>query len=519
MTIALIGRTNVGKSTLFNRMVGESRAIVSELPHTTRDRNVGTTAWRGVELRVIDTGGIEEGRGKREEGRGIEHEIRRQVELAIGDADILVLVTDVREGVLPGEQRISQYLRRLGKPIIVACNKASTERRRLACQEFSALGLGEVSPIAAITGAGVGDLLDRIVVSHPPTPPLQGMGGKKKNFSPSTAVEGSACPPLAGEGEGELLVTRHSSLVTRIAIVGEPNVGKSSLLNAILGREEVIVLPEPFTTRDVHDVELEVGGRTITLLDTAGIRRLAVRAVWTSRTRIEEIERLAVRRSLAAIERSDVTILVLDATRAASKHTKQLAAAIIDAGRACVIVVNKTDLIPPLPPSVGPEEHERVTRRGGPPPRAVERARWGSAAAGPASAPPITATIHHLFPHLSWAPVLATSATKGTNVPNIVPAAIQSAENWRRRLEPNELAAVHAIVKHHIPMAKTSFGRKRSHVIELRQTDTTPPWFLLLSRKRIKLPKAIPAIVERALREHADFEGTPIRITIKSVKA
>ncbi|MDO8622410.1 MAG: GTPase [bacterium] len=499
LTIALIGRTNVGKSTLFNRIIGRAKALTSEIPHTTRDRNVATTTWRGVELRVIDTGGVESlqpkaasrkplapalGRSEIPSPRGtgggrlpaevrgrgwgskksIEGEIHAQAERAVKDADMLVLVTDVREGLLSGERAISRYLRTLGKPIVVVGNKASTERQRLACQEFSALGLGPVSPVAAITGAGVGDLLDRVVGDQ--------------------AIEraGMRTEELPEPSLPEALQPSSLTTATRVAIVGEPNVGKSSLLNAILGRDEAIVLPEPFTTRDVHDVDVEIDGRTVTLLDTAGIRRLATRAVKWTGTRLEEIERLAVRRSLAAIERSEVVILVLDATRPATRHTKHLAQAIVDAGRAGMIVVNKADLISNFDPES------------------------------------VIENTHALFPHLSWAPVIATSALIGGGTRGLLPAALRADAAWKRKLSSEALAAVHGTVKRRIPTAKTSFGRKRSHLLELQQTAITPPTFLLVTRRRIRLPKAIPAIVERAIREHADFEGTPIRIVVKSSK-
>lgn len=469
-TIALIGRTNVGKSTLFNRIIGRAKALTSEIPHTTRDRNVAITVWRGVELRIIDTGGVEElGKETGKQGakttKTIEREIHQQAARAVKDADALILVTDVREGLLLGERAISRYLRTLGKPIIVVGNKASTERQRLACQEFSALGLGPVSAVAAITGAGVGDLLDRIVSQQPIA------DSRQRDMETSTTSDDG----LSATGYG-------LTAPTRVAIVGEPNVGKSSLLNAILGRDEAIVLPEPFTTRDVHDVDVEVEGRTITLLDTAGIRRLAARAAKWSGTRLEEIERLAVRRSLAAIERSDVVVLVLDATRPATRHTKHLAQAITDAGRAGMLVVNKADLVPNFDPEL------------------------------------VTENAHHLFPHLAWAPVIATSALIGGGTRGILPAVLRADAAWRRKLSAEALAAVHGTVKRRIPTAKTSFGRKRSHLIELQQTAITPPTFHLVTRRRIRLPKAIPAIVERAIREHADFEGTPIRITVKSAK-
>ena len=294
---------------------------------------------------------------------------------------------------------------------------------------------------------------------------------------------------------------------TRIAIIGEPNVGKSSLLNAILGREEVIVLPEPFTTRDVHDVDIEVDGRMVVLLDTAGIRRLAYRATRSSHTKLESIERIAVQRSIGAIRHADVVVFVLDGTAPASKHTKQLADAVLDEGKACIIVVNKMDLLPPPSRSVG--GNKRVTRKS-------VSAIVTTAAEDRDIA--MADHIHHLFPHLAWAPVLATSAERGTNVARIVPSALRAADAWRKTLVADELAAVHAAVKRKLPTPRTPLGKKKSAILEIQQSGAAPPTFILRSRKRIKLTRAIPSIVERVFRDTMDFEGTPIRIVVKSVK-
>ncbi|MDO8599216.1 MAG: ribosome biogenesis GTPase Der, partial [bacterium] len=413
LTIALIGRTNVGKSTLFNRILGESKALTSALPHTTRDRNMGTTEWRGVSMRWIDTGGVEEVDHPRRTRAVIEHEIRRQVQVATEEADVLALVVDVHDGILPGEHEIGRYLRTLRKPIVVICNKVSNARDRLSCAEFSALGFGEATPVAATSGVGVGDLLDRIVTLAP----------EESEGTPTIDATRNDTTPGAGKTEKG----------TKIAIVGEPNVGKSSLLNGILGRDEVIVRPEPFTTRDVHDVDIEVEGRTLTLLDTAGIRRLAARAARSSGTRIEAIERLAVRRSLGAIVRADVVCLVLDATNPATRHVKQLATAIIDAGRACVIVVNKVDQFDTFD---------------------------GDA---------VRTNVLHALPHLAWAIIVSTSAVTGAGVAAIIPACLRADAAWKRLLESPALAAIHGQVKHRIPVARTPIGRKRSHVVELRQ--------------------------------------------------
>ncbi|MFH1098992.1 MAG: ribosome biogenesis GTPase Der [Candidatus Uhrbacteria bacterium] len=480
-TAALIGRTNVGKSSLFNKMIGESKALISPLPHTTRDRNVGTATWRGIDVRIIDSGGVDTvdgrqstacpdlpnvgGDSKRPQCKTIETEIRRQVDRAVADADILLFVIDARDGLLPGERKISRDLHRLGKPVIVVYNKAETATLRATITECAALGFNAAFPTSAATGMGIGDLLDAIVDLR------QEAGGVRTNGTP---LDSTPISPLTSQV---------SRLVTRIAIIGEPNVGKSSLINAILGHEEVIVLPEPFTTRDVHDVEFDFNGTPVVLLDTAGIRRRAVRAVRTHRTRLDSVERLAVERGLRAIEHAHVACLVLDATRSASRHVKQLAAAIVAAKRACIIVVNKIDLIDNFDPEL-----------------------FGS-------------SIHQLFPHLSWAPVLATSAITGTETDKIVPLALRATDAWRRELCPNDLAAIHAAVKNSIPTARSADGRRRSRIIEIKQTDTTPPTFLLLTRRRVKLPQAIPAIAERVIRSHLDFIGTPLRIVVKSIKA
>lgn len=489
ITIAIIGRTNVGKSTLFNRIIGRAKVLTSELPHTTRDQNAGETVWRGVTIRCIDTGGVEEVRSKKLEVKSIEEEIQRQAARAAHDADIIVFVTDARDGILPDDRTIARDLRQLGKPIVIACNKAETKRLRDSCLECSSFGLGDITAVSAVTGMGVGDLLDRIIESHKPeavsSKPLDdgqltaySLSRRRARDTGSTGIEPVSERGVEVSSEAKIQLTTP----IRVAIVGEPNVGKSSLVNAILGREEVIVHPEPFTTRDVHDVDLEVDGQRITLLDTAGIRRLAVRAVKTSRTRLDAIERQAVKRGLAAIERSDVIVLVLDATRMASRHTKQLATTIVDDGRACVIVVNKMDLVPP-----------------------TDRAL-------------LTESVHHQFARLDWAPVIGTIALKHLGAECVLPAAIRAATAWRRTITADQLAAIHALVKRRIPAARTRIGKRRSNVVELTQTGITPPTFLLRTRQRVILPKAIPAIVERAIRESENFTGTPIRIAVKSVK-
>ncbi|MBI2482734.1 ribosome biogenesis GTPase Der [Candidatus Uhrbacteria bacterium] len=464
-TVALIGRTNVGKSTLFNRIIGSARAIASAIPHTTRDRNSATTEWRGVPMRFIDTGGVEElaaAPARHARRDPIIAEITQQVELAVTEADLLLFVVDVRHGPLPGEYAMVRDLRKLRRPILIACNKVETPRHRQGCVEFAALGLGDPFPVSALTGTGVGDLLDALI-AHAPA---------------AADASDDRTPPLPETAD------------VRVAIVGEPNVGKSSLINAILNRSEVIVHPEPFTTRDIHDVTFVWKSRdttrpttNVTLLDTAGVRRVAFQATRGTRTRLAAIERMAVERSLHAIRHADVACLVLDATRSASHHTKQLAAAITEAHCAALIIVNKIDQMTPRP--------------------------------DPAT---LAASVRRQFPHLAWAPVLPTSALTRAGVTAVIPAALAATDAWRRMVPAETLAHIYAAAKAAIPQSKTPFGRRRSQLLELSQVSTTPPTFLLRTRPRIKLPVAIPRIVEHAIRDAVDFSGSPIRLIMRSTK-
>ncbi|HID87431.1 MAG TPA: ribosome biogenesis GTPase Der, partial [Anaerolineae bacterium] len=278
--VAIVGRPNVGKSTLFNRLVGRRLAIVEDVPGTTRDRLYADAEWGGVTFTLIDTGGLVP-----EAKDDLVAQVRAQAEIAMGEADVIVFLTDVLEGVMPGDEEIAQLLRRSEKPVFLAVNKVDTERRRLEAVEFYGLGLGDPRPISALHGAGIGDLLDEIV---------------------------AAFPAEAAEEEVEAV---------RIAIVGRPNVGKSSLLNRLLGQERAIVHEEPGTTRDAIDTVMEWEGEPLVLIDTAGIRR---------RGRIERgIERYSVLRALRAIQRADVVLLLIDATEGVTAQDAHIAGYIL----------------------------------------------------------------------------------------------------------------------------------------------------------------------------------------------
>jgi GTPase len=453
-TIALIGRTNVGKSTLFNRILGRTKAIVSAESNTTRDRNAGETTWRGVTFRLLDTGGVEEldhHDSTPASARSIEQEIERQVELAINEADLILFVIDTHVGILTGDRAIAKRLHKQGKPIFLVSNKADTPELRIASAEHAALGFGESSIIAAASGVGVGDLLDRIVLGQ----------------------------PIDEEGE---VPTQTEASSVRIAIVGEPNVGKSSILNAVLGREEVIVREDPFTTRDAHDVTIEHDGRSITLIDTAGMRRRALQLRRTTKRGTDRVEQRAVRQSVTAIERADVSVLVLDATRSASRHVKQLADAIARRRCACVLVVNKIDLL----------EHDGNDG---------ELAKF----------------VHSVFPHLNWAPVVVTSAPRSVGVAKILPTALRAYAAWRTTLDGGTLSKIFVTARRRIPSPKSRIGERNLRMIELTQEAVMPPTFRIATRRRVRLPDAIVGIMEREIRATDKFVGTPIVLFVKGM--
>src|SRR6476659_1394144 len=317
--LAIVGRPNVGKSSFFNRLIGEQVAIVEDQPGTTRDRIYGSTEWNGVTFSVIDTGGMvlgvaaEPGTGPQGEvtEEDIARRTREQAETAIQEADVILLMVDAKTGLTSTDSEIADILRKSEKPVIVAANKADSEERRLNAVEFYALGLGEPIPISSKHSINTGDLLDQVV---------------------------AAFPKEAVEDEGE-------DQEVKIAIVGRPNVGKSRLLNAILGQERVIVSEVPGTTRDAIDTKFEYTegegedavNYDLTLIDTAGIRK---------RGRIDQgIERYSVIRTLKAIQRADVVLMVIDATEGITAQDTHIAGYILDEVKGMVLVVNKWDLV------------------------------------------------------------------------------------------------------------------------------------------------------------------------------
>ncbi|MEW5828290.1 MAG: ribosome biogenesis GTPase Der [Chloroflexota bacterium] len=312
--VALVGRPNVGKSSLFNRLAGERLAIVDDTPGTTRDRIFAESDWNGRDFAIIDTGGIDPGHGGRTPlsvgSADFIDDIRLQAQVAIRDADVVLFVTDGETGVTEPDREVAEILRRSQKkleggnfwpPIFLVVNKCESEERRNASAEFYELGLGDPYPVSALHGTGTGDLLDDLVAAFPPQPDAE-------------------------EDEG-----------VKIAIAGKPNAGKSSLLNRLAGAERAIVSAIPGTTRDAIDTQIEYGGLPVTLIDTAGIRK---------RGKIDPgVEKYSVLRAFKAIERADVVLLVIDAATGITAQDAHIAGYILEAWKSCVVLVNKWDAI------------------------------------------------------------------------------------------------------------------------------------------------------------------------------
>ncbi|MER3456306.1 MAG: ribosome biogenesis GTPase Der [candidate division GAL15 bacterium] len=430
--VALVGRPNVGKSALFNRIARRRLAIVEDTPGVTRDRLYAEVEWSTRRLMLVDTGGYvsrpEDPLGER---------VRRQAQQAVEEADVVVLVVDAQTGLVPADYEVAEVLRRSGKPVVVAVNKVDSPGPGAAeVAEFSALGLGEPLPVSALHGLRVGELLDR-VIEHLPPP------------GPEEALE----EPV------------------RVAVVGRPNVGKSSLVNTLVGAERVVVDARPGTTRDAVDTWLRHRDRPVVLVDTAGLRR---------RARVSEaLEFYSVRRALQALDRSHVAILVVDASEGVTDQDQRIAREVVDRGKALVVVANKWDLVR------GPVAEERAQQ------------------------------LHHALRHVSFAPVLFVSAKTGRNVSRILDAALRVDRAHALRVPTGPLnRAVEAAEAAH-PAPADSRGRPLK-IYYATQVSTRPPTVALFVNYPEVATEAYLRHLEARLRERFDFEGTPIRFVLRA---
>jgi GTP-binding protein len=426
--VAIIGRPNVGKSSLFNRVVGEQTAIVSDEPGTTRDRHFARAEWNGRAFWLVDTGGLPDN------GEGMNAAIRRQIGLAVAEADLLLFVTDAREGLHPGDERVAEMLRKSGRPWLLVANKVDDPAVR-DYYDFFRLGAGDPWPVSAQNGRQTGDLLD--------------------------AVAG-ALPPYAPETDDAL----------RVAVVGRPNVGKSSFLNSLLGEERLVVSEVAGTTRDAIDTPMTYHGRSFIFVDTAGLRR---------QSRVEDgIEFYSTLRTRRALERSDVCILIVDGTEAVQNQDLKIATLALDAGRSLIIVVNKWDLV---------EKDDKTS--------AVVEKAWRAK-----------------VPVLEWIPFLFTSALTGQRIHRILDV-LHEAETERNKRIPTKTIneTLQALLARRQPPQAAGREVRLSYAT---QVEAAPPVIAVFGNAPALVAEHYIRYLHNGFREAYGFVGSPLRIVMRS---
>ena len=427
--VAIIGRQNVGKSTLLNRLAGKRVAVTEDLPGTTRDRLFADASWQGREFTLVDTGGLES-----DPQSSLSRAVQSQVKTAMEEADVVLFMADIRDGVTPFDREIANMVRRTGKPAILAVNKADNLSLEIHASEFYELALGEPMVISAHHGRGTAELLDKVV---------------------------SLLPPASS--------TDTTSPSVKIAIVGRPNVGKSMLLNALLGKERVIVSELPGTTRDAIDMSIDFRGQSVILIDTAGIRRRGKQD--------RGVEQYSVMRAMQAIDRADLALLMLDATEPFTDQDKHIAGYIQKAQKGAMIVINKWDLV-----------------------TEPDRKNWERATRSE-------------FQFLPYAPILFISAKFKQGIEKILPLALQINEERNRRLPTAVVNSIvqEAIASHPPP---TVLG-KTIKIKYCTQVDINPPTFVFFVNDT-RIHFSYKRYLENKLREAFGFTGTALRIMFKT---
>ena len=430
--VAIVGQPNVGKSTLFNRIINQRLAIVEDKPGVTRDRNYAQAEWLGHKFDLIDTGGITW------ENSNIEEEIRAQAEIAIEEADVIIFLTNVANHVTNLDERIAQMLYQTKKPVILAVNKADNPEQRMDIYDFYSLGFGDPIPVSSVHGTGIGDLLDQIVQSLPKD--LEQNEQEQISFS----------------------------------VIGRPNVGKSSIVNRLVGEKRVIVNNEEGTTRDAVDTPFEIDGTKFRIVDTAGIRR---------RGKVyEKTEKYSVMRAMGAIEHSDVVCLVLDASTGIREQDKHVAGYAHDAGRGIIIVVNKWDL--PKKTSNSGKDFEQIIRTE--------------------------------FQYLDYAPILFVSAKTGQNLAKIPELVRRVSHNQQQRIKSSVLNDLLLETSKLVPTPMIK--GKRLRVYYMTQVATNPPTFVVFVNDPELMHFSYQRFLINQLRENFDFSGTPIKIIARKRK-
>ena len=431
--VAIVGRPNTGKSTIFNRLIGERRAIVEDLPGTTRDRIYGDTDWIGVPFTIIDTGGLqEEDEYDQLTAREVSVRTQNQAQLAIEEADVILFLVDGRAGLTAADHEVANIIRESGKPVVLGVNKAESEERRENAIEFWELGLGEPIAFSGLHGIGTGDVLDEVVRLLP--------------RSDEEEVDDEDYPAFA--------------------VVGRPNVGKSSLLNQLIGSERSIVSDMPGTTRDTIDTIVDWAGNRVRLIDTAGIRR---------RGKIEPgVEKHSVLRAERAIDRADVALVVLDAEEGFTAQDQHIAGYVVEAGKGIVFVVNKWDLI---------AKDDRTMNA-------------------------YRAEAAEFFQFAPWAPMVFVSALTGQRTNQIIDMALHVYGERQKRISTGELNRLlrEAVAKHPPPSRPSTWLK----LYYATQSDIAPPRFVFFCNDPRNVHFSYQRYLENEIRDNYSFDGTPI---------
>ena len=425
--LAVVGRPNVGKSTLVNRILGSRQAVVQDVPGVTRDRVAYDANWRGRTFTVVDTGGWEA------RAQGLSAQVAEQAKIAVDLADAVLFVVDARVGATDEDEAVANVLRRSGKPVVLAANKVDDARSEADAASLWSLGLGEPVMISAMHGRGAGDLLDLVLEALPEAPP-------------------------------ERLV---ESGPRRVALIGRPNVGKSSLLNRLAGEQRAVVDPVAGTTRDPVDELIELGGTTWRFVDTAGIRRRFRES--------QGADYYATLRTAGALDRAEVAVVLVDAGEPLTEQDLRIITMVIEAGRALVIAFNKWDLT----------DEERRHYLG----REIERQ----------------------LNHARWAPRVNISAATGRHVDRLVPAIEEALASWEQRVSTGQLNQfLNQVVAATPPPMR---GGRQPRILFATQAGTRPPHFVLFTTGFLE--ETYRRFIERRLREEFGFEGTPIKVTMR----
>ncbi|MEH7387411.1 ribosome biogenesis GTPase Der [Bacillus sp. JJ1521] len=431
--VAIVGRPNVGKSTIFNRIVGERVSIVEDIPGVTRDRIYSSGEWLNQEFSIIDTGGIDIG------DEPFLAQIRHQAEIAIDEADVIIFMTSGREGVTSADEEVSKILYRSKTPVVLAVNKVDNPEMRTDIYDFYALGFGEPIPISGSHGIGLGDLLDEVV----------------KHF------------PKGGNEE-------YDEEIIKFSLIGRPNVGKSSLVNSLLGEDRVIVSDIAGTTRDAIDTKYTVDGKEYVIIDTAGMRKKG--KVY------ESTEKYSVLRALKAIERSDVVLVVLNGEEGIIEQDKKIAGYAHEAGRAVVIVVNKWDAV---------EKDEKTMKE-------------------------FEQKIRDHFLFLDYAPIVFLSAKTKRRIHTLIPMIDMASENHSMRIQTNVL---NDVIMDAVAMNPTPSDKgKRLRIYYVSQVAVKPPTFVVFVNEPELMHFSYERFLENRIRDAFGFEGTPIKVIARARK-